>query len=476
VEEHFQARVELPGEAKESSMASRTSSAELPAILSPAVSLPVLALLGYLAFLLTGFNAFKPSNPAAGMLPVYAYLGLLLLVLQVLISQRAALTQTLYSVVTGGLALAYAGIVVVAGATGAFTRHLVTYEIIEVLLLIAFVADAVGRRVQSSTTPAVSGATSSGGSGATQTAAQIWGALAADLGGLAGLFFIIAGLLRILSDGVLLHQLGLHYTCPPTQPNCPYVVTTFSSPVLSQTTLVALNVVLGTAAIAAALLFLGIAGLFAVNGNPGQASARQQSSGDASGFLGTLVGIVGTALNRVALSLRLVLGPLIWLVPAFSMTAFSTNVRNYLVPQSAFAVSVQANCPQGTTQLFNNFVNPFSACGQLGYAPALANIGFGALAVVGVIVAVAVVEHSASAIQRTLEILRLSTLRTALTLVFFTYSLAALNIVVVLIGGNGAAEPFRVGAAGILSLAVGAVLIAGSAVRDRPSRSPSSAG
>jgi hypothetical protein len=460
-------------------MASRQPSAGLPVVLSPAVSLPVLALLGYLAFVLTGFNVFKPSNPAAGMLPVYAYLGLLLLILQVLISDRAVLGQTVYSVITGGLALVFAGLVVVAGATGGFTRQLATYEVIEVLLLIAFVADAVGRRVQSPTTPAVSSAASGGSaSGATQTAAQIWGALAADLGGLAVLFFIVAGLLRILSDGALLMQhLGLHYSCPATQPNCPYVVATLASPVLSQMTLVALNVVLGIAATAAALLFLGIAGLFAVTGNPDPASASQQGTGDAAGFFSTILGIVGTAVNRVVLSLRLVLGPLVWLVPAFSMTAFSTNVRNYLVPlpQSSFAASVQTSCATGTSQLFNNFVNPVSACSRLGYAPALANVGFGALAVVGVIVAVAVVEHSANALQRTLGILGLSTLRTALTLAFFVYSLAALNIVVVLIGGSGATEPFRLGAAGILSLVVGAVLIIGSAARDRLTTSGSSA-
>jgi hypothetical protein len=90
----------------------------------------------------------------------------------------------------------------------------------------------------------------------------------------------------------------------------------------------------------------------------------------------------------------------------------------------------------------------------------------GALAIAAVIVSVAVVEHDGQVILNTLHIFRVAGRIAGLTLAFFFYSLAFLNAAAILFLGTRA-EPFQVGAGGLLALLVGGALALYTLLRDR---------
>ena len=90
----------------------------------------------------------------------------------------------------------------------------------------------------------------------------------------------------------------------------------------------------------------------------------------------------------------------------------------------------------------------------------------GVLAIGAVILSVAVVEHDGNVILNTLHIFRVAGRIAGLTLGFFLYSLAFLNAAAILFLGTKA-EPFQVGAGGLLALLVGGALAVYTVLRDR---------
>jgi hypothetical protein len=147
------------------------------------------------------------------------------------------------------------------------------------------------------------------------------------------------------------------------------------------------------------------------------------------------------------ITLRLVAGPLIWLVPAFSVAAFADHVRQYF------------NASAHTSSSILDLFNPLSPVSRNNIGLGLNTLVLGLLAVVAVVLAVAILESSADVFRRALTALRDAARSIALTMALFMYSLAAINAMVILLAITKV-EPFQVGAPGLLALVIGfAVLL-----------------
>jgi hypothetical protein len=276
-----------------------------------------------------------------------------------------------------------------------------------------------------------------------------YSAFAADFGGLAILFFVAAFLLDSLGDRNVLGLIGLGLPKGQT----PYVIVDFNQMFglnlpnhLNR--LEVLDVGIAVLAMAISLLLLVIVGALTL-------SAAASETADKQRFGSALRRILGEAIDQTFLSLRLVLSPLIWLIPAFSIGAFSENILSYL----------QISARDPNAQILDLF-NPFSH-DSLTNLPMLGVVLLlGALAVGAVILSVVIVEHDGNVVLNTLHIFRVAGRIAAFTLGFFLYSLAFLNVAAILFLSTKA-EPFQVGAGGLLALLVGGGLALYSFLRDR---------
>jgi hypothetical protein len=394
---------------------------------------PWLIILAYLAFLTTGFGtrlgAFQP-------VPVYIFFSVLLLTLQMAISENHSVARMVYVLLTSGFAIVYAGERVFSTSTHNFTRSPYTYIIINALLLLVFVYDAIERRRAHprSLDFSVAARFDANDAGSRPTARSAYGAWATDFAGLAVIFFIAAFLLDLLGPQNLLRRLGL-----PHGTGKPYVGVDLNSALHLHlqapiNLLQNLDLVVALLAASISLLLLVIIGALVVP------ESRQEGG---TGYGHSLDEIVKSALKQVLLALQLVLGPLFWLIPAFSIAAFAQQITIYLRYSSRFSAS----------SLWDLF-NPFSKTSQVHISQGLGTIGLGVLAIVSVIVSVVVVEENRRIISRAIKIVEETGRVVALTWAFFLYSLAMLNAVVVL-GGFTRAEPFQVGAPGIIALLAG---------------------
>jgi hypothetical protein len=415
------------------------------------VILPALVFLGYAALLIAGFNTGGDARLQA--LPVYIYLSVLLLVLQVSISENRTVGRLVYIFLTGGFALVYAAEKIFGTSKGNFTLSGYTYIIINILLLLVFVYDAVDRRRTRPTgLDAKTGVSSS--PGVRSMSPVSYGAFGTDFAGLAILFYVSSFLLDFLGrqNFPLTRAILSLFGHGPT--TTPYVVVNLNQALhLSLANnlnyLEVLDLVIAFGATAAALLFLGLVGVVTTAGTQMQAGAPVRLFG------GDLRDIIANALQQVLLSLRLVLGPLVWLIPAFSLGALSNGVVAYL------RLSAGA---KGTTIL--DLFNPLSDISRRNIGQGVQNLLLLFIAVAAVILAVSVVEHNGKIILRTLQIFRVAGRIIALTLAFFIYSLAAFNAFLILIN-PAAPKPFQVGAPGLIALVTGAGFVAYAALRER---------
>jgi hypothetical protein len=209
-----------------------------------------------------------------------------------------------------------------------------------------------------------------------------------------------------------------------------------------------LDVGIAVFAMAISLLLLVIVGALTLSASTASATGEER-------FGVALRRILWEATDQTFLSLRLVLSPLIWLIPAFSIGFFSQNILSYL----------QLSARDTNAQIVDLF-NPFSH-DSLTNLPLLGIVLLlGALAIGAVIFSVAVVEHDGKVILNTLHIFRVAGRIAGLTLGFFLYSLAFLNAAAILFLGTKV-EPFQIGAGGLLALLVGGALAVYTVLRDR---------
>jgi hypothetical protein len=339
-------------------------SQRIPRVFSRQVTLQLLALLTYVAFLVAGYSTLPVrADDDVRALPIFGVLSLLLLGLQILISENCSLTRIVYVVVTSGFAIVYAADSVVFGAQQQFMRAPITYAILNALLLLVFVYGAFNRRrrnPQALSAQAEPGVV--GGSPARFTYATV----ASDFGGLALLGFIAWGPLALVQVllGVSVEVSGLRLP--------------------GVTTLGDLDRDLGLAAGVLALVLLVIVGLLL-----GITSERI----DPAAFWRVCRSVLGTASDASSLSLGLALSPLIWIVPALSITLVSQRVTDYL----AQAAALQGGTP-------GEVFNPFHPTSQQSYRVAVENLGLELLAVAAVLAAVIEIEHRADIITRAVRV------------------------------------------------------------------------
>ena len=414
--------------------------------LPPATVLaPVFFLLGYAALLVSGFGT---GLGALQSLPIYIFFCFLLLMLQTAISDNRSIGRIVYIFVSSGFAVVYAGEVLFDPSTGNFTRSPYTYIILNILLLAVFFYDAIDRRNLRHQRPnfgldqARGTHASPGDSFATHSLRSpiSYGALGTDFAGLAILLYVSSFLVALIGkqqvrgrayvEVDLNQSLGLHL-----------------SPTIMR--LESLDLVLAFGATAASLLFLGLVGVLASSVVPAKGGSAVRSFG------GSLRTIIDVAFREVLASLRLVLGPLVWLIPAFCIGYFSRGVVGYLNLSAA-----------SYSERLIDLFNPVSAVSVANIGTGLTNLALGAVAFIAVVVAVAVVEPDGRLLRRTLAIFGLAGRSTALSLAFFIYSLAAVNAFAVLISATRA-EPFQVGAPGLITLLASAVFILYTFQRER---------
>lgn len=419
---------------------------------STRVTLPILVLLGYAALVMTGYQLFGlDSQNILQPLPLYVYLCILLLALQADISVNKSTSRVIYLFLTSGFAVVYAGSAVFATA-GDFTRSPYTYIILTALLVCVFIYDAIDRRREHSL-----GLESNVPARRRERVSDVsYQSFGSDFAALAVLFYVAWILQDTLGPQAILKFLHLDLGIRPRAiVDLNATLGLHLDPSISR--LEALDLVIALFATAIALLLLGIVGVLSIaSPQPAATTApapdgarRAPSIGDFGRNLRT---IVLSAVDQVALSLRLVLGPLVWLIPAFSIAAFSQQVTQYL--NQSWASVVSGN----TTDILSLFF-PLSRTAVEGIPTGILDVFLGALAVSAVVVAVTVVEHNWAVIADTWRVLRLAGRTLALTLAFFIYSLAALNAVLIIAPPHYNRAPFQVGAAGLGALLLAVVFV-----------------
>jgi hypothetical protein len=424
-------------------------------ILSDQIILFLLVLMGYAAVVITGYAMLGFTRGSREQpVPLYIFVAILLLALQMRISRNRSISRALYLFITSGLALVYAAYVIFGGNENNFTRSPLFYIIVMILLVGVFLFDAVDRRRS-----APRGLESQPPQGPSQREPfTVTSGLASDFTGLAVLFYTTAFLQDLLGNQILLQRFGL----PPL--THPHVVVdlnqVFGFRLIGEPLnhLEALDLGIALGATAVALLLLGLLGILTVATPQQHITPRPMDQLNANvlgislrpitpvlQFLEQQRTIIAPAIDQVLLSLRLVLGPLVWLIPAFSLASYSRAATDYFNLSSEHPSTdiAQLFLPWNKTAL--------NTLPQGAFQLVLASLAIGA-----VIMAVAVVEHDAAVLSNTFRVLRVAGRALALTLAFFLYSLAALNAFTIFVL-HGTTEPFQLGMAAVFALMLGIV-------------------
>ncbi len=398
--------------------------------------LPMMVFLAFGAFLLTGFGT---ALGALQPVPVYLFLCLALLTIQEHIAENRSMAHRVYVFLASSFAVIYAGELMFAVRPLDFTHQPITYVVAEAILLVVFLGDTLARH-RRCTQPSTPQSTSS----------ARFGSLAIDAAATAVFFYGSAFLLDLLGDQTVLQHFGLRIGMPSVVVDLNAL---FHLHLASPANLLAgLNLALALAATALALGLLTMAGVVL--------PSTDQETAHADG-LRSFWQILRDGMGQVLVSLRLVIGPLIWLIPAFSVAAFADHVAQYF--------NACARLQSTILDLFN----PLSQTSRANVALGISTLLLGLVAVAAMIVAVAVLEENPAIIRQTLMTLRDAARAIALTWALFMYSLAAINAVAILLDATKAA-PFQVGAPGLLALLIGLSFLAyeGAQVARPPSQQP----
>jgi hypothetical protein len=382
--------------------------------------LPIFVFLAYLAFLMTGFGFGKHLGANIGdlqALPIYVFFALLLLTLQEAIAAHRSNGRFVYVFVASAFAVLYAADAVFHPFTkGSFTLNAYTYIIINVVLVAVYLWDVFNRRMQHP--EGLRGSLAS------------YSILAADFAGLAIIFFVAAILLDFIGPQSILSFLGFHVGKPYLIVDLNKALGLHWKPPLE--TLEGLNYVAGLIATAVTLLLFVIVGVLLPSGPQDMAAPRLTLNQ-------TLREVWREARGQISTSLTLVLGPFVWLVPSFSIAYFSQMITDYL--------NRSARSKGTILDLFN----PFSSTSVSSYGQGIETLLLGVFALAMVVLAVALVEHDREIVNYTLSIFNAAARVVLVIWVFFIYSLAVINAIVILLGVTKV-RPFQVGAPGLISV------------------------
>jgi hypothetical protein len=365
-------------------------------------------ILGYITFLVVGYWQHPDWVPEVAL---YSFLGLLLLGMQWLISDTRAAWHNVYVFLTGIFALVYAADLLFFGGKFLLDQS-AFYLVLNVLIIVVFVYDAVQRHL---------GPSRAGGGKSEQVTLVTIGA---NAGGFAVLCFIASGLLYVLELAKIVH----------------------TTAGLNLADLIRYDLDLGVIG----LIVSGLC-LAAVAARLGW-SAR---TGSGAMLLRVLGGVLGRAFDEGTRSLGLVLNPLIWLVPSYAIARFAQNVAHDVVS----AASISTSNPW---QVLNPTAAPYQA-----YTTAIANVGFGIIAVAAIVVAVAWAEHNGQTIIRTLKIVQRLAMAIGLSLGLLLVVLGLTNILVILVTQSAQPTPFQLGADAVVAFVSAFALILASVIRVR---------
>jgi hypothetical protein len=419
----------------------------------PSAEIPVaiLVIAGFVAFVITGFYDFRHASLfgqnfgdryVLQPVPIYTFFSLLLLALQVRISEGRSLRHVLYLLITSTFALVYSGVITfstgngpqIQGPLSGLVNNSNTYVIINFVLIAVFIVDAVLRHTQRR-------ANTNGAGDQTAHNSPSFISLSADCAGLALLCLFMWVVLSLFEHPeTVLPLLAIFRISQPAQlfrivvelPGHPFGIIFLK------------DLDLGIAFLAGvlSLLFLVMVGLLV----------------DIFRFraqLGRFLRGLGT---QVFVSLRLVLSPLVWFIPAFLIALFSLELGTYYA-------SVRP--ARGYWDLLNPFTGDL-----LEYAQVVAGLVLVAVAVACVVAAVAIVEQDVEIVNDTIHTLGTAGLRVAVTFVFFIYSLALFNAFLFLLD-PASPTPFRVGTAGLIAIVTAVLAFVVSAiVRARVQKPP----
>jgi hypothetical protein len=414
------------------------------------VVIPAAIIIGYVTMIISGFGTRLGSFQS---LALYLYCSLLLLYFQAYISITRTAWWLVYIFLSSAFVVLYAAEVLYNSSTDNFTRSPYTYIIINVLLVIVFFVGAVSDRsatvsyssdaakskpeaaiVKEASSVDVGSVKPAGGGNVTvltprRTPTSFSTSLAARAAGLAILLYISAFFLDTMNQQSVLHSfhLGLPFLRPP-------YVTVDLNTLFGLHLPANLHLLEGFdlifALLATAIALLGMVMVGALEVGPAFMNAPFQ----------VLRRSILEGWKVVRPSLQLVLGPLVWLIPAFSAGIFSQQVVHYL--------NLSASLPNTT---LIDLVNPLSVASRANFGEGIVDVVLGAVALLAVIVAVLFVESDREVLNKTLRVFKDLGLIIAVTLAFFLYSLALLNVVAVLASVTKS-EPFQVGVPGLLAL------------------------
>jgi hypothetical protein len=458
-------------------MGKPSSSVRNLTFLPPQIQVALLVIMAFTAFLLTGFANFKNSQP----LPIYIFFSILLLLFQVLISTDRSIRHLIYVFSFSIFALFYAAnVIFYQGSLAGFTKDQKLYIVIQILLFIIFVYDAVDRRREESR-PLDSISSGVHSNPLNQPDAPFsFNQLAIDFSGLTVLFLSNWGLLSFLgncnyvppnfpppSSLTTVQQIAQQGQFPIVCGQGGYV----SWPSFPLPISLALPQVFPTLDFLLGIVFFIITGLLLliIGFTPSQKPSPAPSSTtpeSASGhphestpqrIIHDLLAVANEGGSQVLLSLRLTLSPLVWMIPAFAFAFFTSNFSNYLQTNKGVGCHPLDQRAVCIGSLFNpvNFSTYSSD-----YLNALVEIVLGAVAVGGVIAAVAVVEHNRISINKALDTLGDVGVATAILLFGFLLILSAVNVIIIGITKSQPPTPFRLGPSILLALvaAIGFVL------------------
>ncbi len=392
------------------------------------ILLPILVILGYVAFVTSGFGV---GLGMAQPLPIYLYSSLLLVLLQVSLSSFRTVPRSLYGIGAALFGLIFAGEASFFPTTpGNFTRASLTYVIVNLIAVVIFAVDAVQRHQRAGTAggPAQDGT----------PALRFYRTLATDFAGLAILFGLSSLLLDFINTRSALRFLGIG---APDRPISVDLNSLFGF-ALPETVrhLEGLNLALAFVMATVWLLLIVIIGGLTSVGNQGQATPRTPSEGPAFiALLQAFGAIIQRGFVEATYSLRSVLQIFLWLIPAFSIANFASVAVGYFNTAASRSGSI--------ADLFN----PFSVSSLANIGRGFADLFLAVLAVVAVIGTVAVAEFSADIVRNTIREVGSFLRIVSLTFIFFTLSLAVTNAATKLFNIDQA-TPFQVGAATVVAL------------------------
>ncbi len=401
--------------------------------------LPIFVFLAYLAFLMTGFGFGTHLAANVGdlqALPIYVFFALLLLTLQEAIAAHRSNGRFAYVFITSAFAVLYAADAVFHPFTkGSFTLSAYTYITINVVLVVVYLWDVLSRRMQHP--EGLRGSLAS------------YSILAADFAGLAIIFFVAAILLDFIGPQSILSFLGFHVGKPYLIVDLNKTLGLHWNPPLN--TLEGFNYVAGLIATAVTLLLVVIVGVLLPAGSQDTGAPRLSLNE-------TLRAVWAEIRAQISNSLSLVLGPFVWLIPAFSIAYFSQMITDYL------------NRSARATGTILDLFNPFSTTSVASYGQGIETLLLGVFALAMVVLAVAIVEHDREVVRYTLSIFNAAARVLLVIWVFFIYSLAVINAIVILLGITKV-RPFQVGAPGLISLILALLFFWRESLR-RPRRAP----